>query len=115
MPARTRARRTATAGTPEMRCDLRVAEARSLCLEQRRPDDPPLGRDDLREPIGEPRGDAGGGRDGGRIGPAVAEKGDHPPQTRVRWGQEGQEVTRRPVGKLPRRVLPQPAAAARLQ
>ena len=54
-------------------------------------------------------------REAGRIGPAVAQQADHPPQARVGRRQEGLQVVRRGVVEVPGRVLPQPAAAARLE
>ena len=95
--------------------DLGVAEARALGLDERRADDGPLGLDQLGEAFGEPWGHAGGRRQPGGIGPAMSQQRDHAPQARVGGGQEAGDVVRGAIAELPGGVLPQPAAAARLE
>ncbi len=115
MPARTRARRIAAAGTPDswpMSASpkpMRFASASEL------PSIALLGLDELREALREPRRDACRRRERVGIGPSVSKQGDEAPEASVGRSQEGREVRRRTVRQLPRGVLPQPSAAARLE
>ena len=116
MPARTRARRTATAGTPERSAisaspkPARLASSSGAPTTRRSAATSSASRsvNHGAMPVA--------ARRPGCIGPAVAQEGDHPPQARVGRGQEGRR------GQSGGRWVSShagsshsPAAAARLQ